>query len=144
MHLAVQTLTILEEKVSKRIVERGKGTEDVPRVHLGHNLELVLDGGDLLGRGGLGTAKAEEGHFGWVGVVVSLGDGVVVVGWGVHGLLFGGGWCCCCRRRRSGFLSFFWGPGMRWSFWVVMPRPGDSRESEGTGCQEGNWEMLIG
>jgi hypothetical protein len=37
----------------------------IPRVHLSDDAELGLDGGNLLGRGGLrAAAEAEERHFG--------------------------------------------------------------------------------
>jgi hypothetical protein len=51
-------------------------------VHLGHDSELILDGGDLLGRGGLLTAKAKERHgdfFGGDGLEDELTTGRLLV-----------------------------------------------------------------
>lgn len=51
-------------------------------MHLGHDPELILDGGDLLGRGGLLTAKAKERHgdfFGGDGLEDELTTGRLLV-----------------------------------------------------------------
>jgi hypothetical protein len=43
---------------------RGNGVI-LPVMHFSQDFELVLDGGNLLGRGGLRFAEAEEGHCGF-------------------------------------------------------------------------------
>lgn len=52
-----------KERKNRREEKRKK---DIPRVHLGDDLKLVLDGRNLLGRSRLGSAEAEHFDF-WSG-----------------------------------------------------------------------------